>query len=167
MQQAYPYGPDTKITKLECVGHVQKRVGSRLRKILQDHKGEVLADGKKLNGKGRLTAAVINKLQNSFGLAIRQNSEKIYPLKKAVFASLFHNSDLDAVKRHQFCPKGNDSWCKWRRQEDKKVKPVFIPKLSIPVSVFEKILPVFRDLAKMMIFQTNAFTGKPKMLMKL
>lgn len=28
-----PYGVDVNITKLECVGHVQKRLGSRLRRM--------------------------------------------------------------------------------------------------------------------------------------
>lgn len=30
---AQPYGPDFLVEKLECCGHVQKRMGSRLRKL--------------------------------------------------------------------------------------------------------------------------------------
>lgn len=33
-----PYGNDFKITKLECVGHVQKRMGSRLRRLKSAYK---------------------------------------------------------------------------------------------------------------------------------
>ena len=40
--------------KLECVGHIQKRLGSRLRNLKHKMKGP-LADGKILRGKGRLT----------------------------------------------------------------------------------------------------------------
>ena len=148
VRQAFPYGQDIEIKKLECVGHIQKRVGTHLRKLLQDHKREILADGKKLSGKGRLTSAVINKLQNYFGLAIRQNTDKMYPMKKAVFASLFHNADLVDEKRHQFCPQGKQSWCRWRRQQDHNGHPTFKPKLSIPLAVYDKVLPVFRELAK-------------------
>lgn len=35
-----PYGPDVNIEKAECVGHVQKRMGSRLRKLLEKCKGD-------------------------------------------------------------------------------------------------------------------------------
>ena len=38
IQEASPYGPNVTINKLECVGHVQKRVGTRLRKLVQDKK---------------------------------------------------------------------------------------------------------------------------------
>lgn len=51
------------ITKLECVGHVQKRMGSRLRRLIQKSKGQKLSDDKRLSGKNRLTDAVIYKIQ--------------------------------------------------------------------------------------------------------
>ena len=35
-----------------------------------------LVDGKTLSGKCRLTDIVINKLQNYFGIAVRQSTEK-------------------------------------------------------------------------------------------
>ncbi|GFX81198.1 uncharacterized protein TNCV_1911901 [Trichonephila clavipes] len=53
------YGKDS-VTKLECIGHIQKRVGTRLRKLKSRNKG--------LGGKGKLTDGLINKLQNYFGL---------------------------------------------------------------------------------------------------
>ena len=49
--------------KLECVGHVQKRLGTRFRKLGNENKHEILCDGKNL-GKGRLTDKIINKMQN-------------------------------------------------------------------------------------------------------
>ena len=51
---AKPYGDDVVINKGECIGHVQKRVGTRLRNLKKIYK-EVLSDGKKLGGAGRLT----------------------------------------------------------------------------------------------------------------
>ena len=70
--------------KDECVGHVQKRVGTRLRKIAKDYRKEepvvdkkgnpVMKDGKqvkkiiKISGKGKLTDTVINSMQNFYGL---------------------------------------------------------------------------------------------------
>ena len=53
-----PYSGVT-VQKLECVGHFQKRVGARLRKLKSEIKGK-LSDGKPLTGKGPLTEKVIN-----------------------------------------------------------------------------------------------------------
>ena len=38
---AAPYG-DTPIQKLECVGHVQKRMGTRLRNLVQEMRGKTI-----------------------------------------------------------------------------------------------------------------------------
>lgn len=67
-----PYGPDIKIEKIECVGHVQKRMGTRLRTLKKSKKG-VLEDGKTIGGKGRLTDKQEDKLQVYYGNAIRAN----------------------------------------------------------------------------------------------
>ena len=61
------------VEKEECVGHVQKRMGSSLKTFKTDHKGKRLADGKPVGGKGRLTESVTNSMQNYYGLAIRNN----------------------------------------------------------------------------------------------
>ncbi|GFV08003.1 uncharacterized protein TNCV_4785341 [Trichonephila clavipes] len=45
IKEAKVYG-DTEVEKLECVGHVQKRMGTRLRNILKMSKGIKLSDGK-------------------------------------------------------------------------------------------------------------------------
>ena len=54
VKEMNPY-EDVDIEKLECVGHVQKRVGSRFRKLVQAHKGKKLSDDKGISGAGRLT----------------------------------------------------------------------------------------------------------------
>ena len=103
------------VEKLESVGHIQKRLGSRLRNLKQTMKGP-LADGKTLGGKGHLTDKVIDKLQNYFGIAIRQSIRNtIYQLKKTIGAVLFHCSEVaDLETRHQMCPRTADSWCKYQ-----------------------------------------------------
>ena len=60
-----------------------------------------------------------HKPQNYFGIAIRSNTDSVYAMKKCIFASLFHNSMLEVEKRHRFCPRGKDSWCKRRWQKRK------------------------------------------------
>ena len=34
-----PYGPDVEIVKEECIGHIQKRMGTRLRSLIAKTKG--------------------------------------------------------------------------------------------------------------------------------
>ena len=68
-----PYGEDGPVTKNECVGHVQKRMGTRLR---NKKKAE------KLGGKNRLTEAIIKKLTLYYGLAIRRNVDSVEGMKK-------------------------------------------------------------------------------------
>ena len=50
---------DVTVKKLECIGHIQKRVGTRLRKLRQNVKG--------IGGKEKVTNAVIDRLQNYYG----------------------------------------------------------------------------------------------------
>ena len=71
-----------KFEKLECIGHVQKRVGNRLRNLKKNVKG--------FGGRGRLTNNIIDKLQNYYSMAIRQNSGDLNAMRSATDASLFH-----------------------------------------------------------------------------
>ena len=79
---AYEVTPE----KLECIGHVQKRLGTRLRNIVKSYKGTKTP----ISGAKKLTEKIINSMQNFYGLAIRQNQDNIYEMKKAVGAILFH-----------------------------------------------------------------------------
>lgn len=54
-----PYN-DLTLLKKECVGHVQKRMGSRLRNLKKE---------KKTGGRGKLTAKLIDELSIYYGLA--------------------------------------------------------------------------------------------------
>ena len=60
--------------KRECIGHIQKRVGNRLRKLKQE-----VSD---LGGAGKLTDSMVDRLKNYHGVAIRNN----------VGAVLFHRA---------------------------------------------------------------------------
>ena len=57
-----PYG-DKSITKIECVGHVQKRMGTALRKLKSAKGKQKLSDRKTIDGAGILTGALIDKRQ--------------------------------------------------------------------------------------------------------
>ena len=109
-----PYG-HIDIRKLECVGHVQKRLGTRCRSLRDSLKKQKLSDGKSISGRGKLTEKAINTFQNYFGMAIRQNTGNLYQMKKCVWAVLYHNTTIsDESERHKFCPREANSWCLWQ-----------------------------------------------------
>ena len=79
-----PYG--NKIPeKLECVNHVQKRMGTRLRRRKQELSKTPLSDGKTI--RGRLLDNTINQLSEYYGQAIRSNENNLDGMKKAVCAT--------------------------------------------------------------------------------
>lgn len=140
-----PYGDDFIPEKWECLGHVQKRLGTRLRNFRKEQRHKVLTDGKKIAGKGRLTDKVINTLQNYFGMAIR-SSKELYQMKKAIGAVLWHCTDLPETQRHMFCPQSADSWCKWQKNKLNGTSNVK-SKVNLPVAIKNIIEPIFRDLS--------------------
>ncbi|GFU82855.1 uncharacterized protein TNCV_266521 [Trichonephila clavipes] len=81
-----PYEDSVPIEKIECVGHIQKRMGSRLRKLKALWGEKKLSDGKTIGGKGRLTHAIISKLTTFYGNAIRVNSHNVNEMRQAVWA---------------------------------------------------------------------------------
>ena len=99
-----PYADyDVTPVKLECVGHVQKRLGTRLRNKIKEYKGTATP----LSGRGKLTESIINSLQNFYGKAIRENTNKLYLMKKSVGAILWHCTEFaDGNYRHRFCLQG-------------------------------------------------------------
>ncbi|GFW73199.1 uncharacterized protein TNCV_484251 [Trichonephila clavipes] len=88
-----PYGEDITVSKIECVGHVQKRMGTRLRKLKQ--MSSKLSDGKSIGGKGRLTDRMIDLITTYYGNAIRQNKTCLSDMRKAVWAVYFHIRSSD------------------------------------------------------------------------
>ncbi|GFS70718.1 uncharacterized protein TNCV_498071 [Trichonephila clavipes] len=82
-----PYGDDYLIQKIECVGHVQKRMG-------------------------RLTDSLIDKLAHYYGNAIRCNSTSVKEIRKAIWAVWGHSCSTDDEPMHWFCPTNPNTWCK-------------------------------------------------------
>ncbi|GFW05082.1 uncharacterized protein TNCV_598761 [Trichonephila clavipes] len=80
-----PYGDDHLIQKIECVGHVQKRMG-------------------------RLTDSLIDKLAHYYGNAIRCNSTSVKEMRKAIWAVWGHSCSTDDEPMHWFCPANPNTW---------------------------------------------------------
>ncbi|GFU63431.1 uncharacterized protein TNCV_44771 [Trichonephila clavipes] len=114
--ESKPY-KDVNIEKLECVGHVEKRMGTQLRALKLKLKGKKLEDKKSLGGRNRLTDAEIDKLQRYYGLAIRNNSGNLSAMKQAIWAIFFHKISTDLNPQHGLCPLVDDSWCGYNRSK--------------------------------------------------
>lgn len=82
------------VMKKECVGHVQERV--------KEKKG--------MGGKGTLAHVMTDKLQNYYGIAIRNNPENLA-------ASLFHCASSTNNNWHQYCRPEGESSCMVRFQD--------------------------------------------------
>lgn len=139
-----PY-ENIEVTKLECIGHIQKRMGTRLRRLCKDKKGNKLEDGKGIRGKGRLTDSVIDELQSYYGKAIRDNVNNLEAMHKAVWAIYFHRSSTNSKPNHGLCPMGEKSWCKYNRSEESRAS--YKHKNSLPEAIIKAIKPVFQDLS--------------------
>ena len=91
---------------MACVGHIQKRLGKRLRdlkkKTFVDDSGQVRKI--KWGGTGRLTESVINSLSVYFGGAIRNFPGDVDGMFRAIWAVFHHSISDDEQHDHQFFP---------------------------------------------------------------
>lgn len=159
VSNSMPYGPDEVIKKLECVGHIQKRMGTRLRKLKEKKRGVELADGKKLGGKNRLTDAAIQKLQIFYGLAIRRNTKSVEDMRTAVWAIYFHVQSTNAKPTHNLCPKDEDTWCKFNQSLRTKEHYDHQKHFHLPEAVMLEMKPIFRDLSETSLLE-KCLSGK-------
>lgn len=86
-------------------------------------KGRKLADGKGVGGKGRLTDKLIDRIQNYYGNAIRENSGHLQGMResiKAIQCHMVEDTSMPLEKQHRHCPKGKSTWCKfWADKQNK------------------------------------------------
>ncbi|XP_036148055.1 uncharacterized protein LOC118647367 [Monomorium pharaonis] len=136
-----PYGDDTSIIKKECIGHVQKRMGHRLRECKKKNKN--------LGGKNKLTGKMIDKLTVYYGLAIRRNCDSTNKMRDAIWATYYHYSSTDEHPQHSKCPTGVDSWCAWQCASAKGELASFKHDYNaLPKDVLDAIEPIYKDLSK-------------------
>ena len=130
-----PYG-DIPIIKKECIGHVQKRMGRRLRECKKKNKG--------LGGRDKLTGTMIDKLTVYYGLAIRRNCHSVEKMTNAIWATYLHYS-----YDHSKCPIGVESWCSWQCAAAKDELEEFrYDYKALPQEVLHAIKPIYTDLTK-------------------
>jgi hypothetical protein len=139
-----PYGEDVSITKLECVNHCHKRMGTALRKAKNE---------KKLGGKGpgRLTEEKCVRLQNYYKFAILNNIDNIEDMRNAIWATLMHCQSTDDTPNHQLCPDGEDSWCFYKSAQAKGEEPIphieGVKRTALCPSVAEALIPLYTKMS--------------------
>ncbi|GFX73082.1 uncharacterized protein TNCV_1704841 [Trichonephila clavipes] len=115
-----PYGDDYLIQKIECVGYVQKRMGTRLRKLILVYSKKKLSDGKTIGGKGNAES----HLGCVWG----------------------HSCSTDDEPMHWFCPTNPNTWCKYNAAINNNLQN-YKHKPSVAKAVRDVIKPVFADLS--------------------
>lgn len=128
------YG-DVEVAKKECVGHYQKRVGTRLLNLKKRTGGKVLKE---------LTKPIIDKLQNYFGIALRSNTESVDAMQKALFASFLHIASSEANNWHDNC---DESWCQYKR-DLKNSTNLYKSGKGLSPNVVKLVRPIYIDLMK-------------------
>jgi len=152
---AKPYGDNFEINKKECVGHVQKRMGTRLRNLVKNTVEETKTKAgktirkKSLSGKGKLTGKLIDKLTVYYGLAIRRNNDSAQKMKDAIWATYFHYNSTDENPQHEKCPSGPESWCPWQRASAMNTLSSFKHDYDpLPSDISSAIKPIYEELSK-------------------
>ena len=143
-----PYGEDVEIIKHECVGHIQKRMGTALRKLKKS--GIVDENGQLVKFKCRLTNNAITALNVYYGGAIRNNKDDIDGMVQAIDASFLHSMSTDEHPMHMKCPEHNPpdkiSWCRFKVAAYENSTPEPHNPL-LPRDLAKYVRPVYQRLA--------------------
>ncbi|GFX76446.1 uncharacterized protein TNCV_2129971 [Trichonephila clavipes] len=143
LQRTAPYS----IEKVECVGHIQKRMGARRRKLKTMNRGKKVSDGKSISGKNRLTDKFIDTITTYYGNAIRQNNSSVSDMRQAIWVIYCHYRSTDEEPMHHFCPIGNTSWCKYQKAVATNSASLFKHKNIVPIAVMDEIKPIYAELS--------------------
>ena len=114
------YGERYIVSKEDCIGHIQKRMGAALRRFKKEKSGSRLSDGKSVGGKDCLTDAMIDKIQGYYGKAIRSHIASLdgmYEASWAIYHQVVMDSNKSLEKQHEYCPIGKESWCTFNKDK--------------------------------------------------
>lgn len=134
-----PYD-DLDVCKKECIDHVQKRMGTRLRNLKKNVRG--------LGGRGKLTGKLIDELTIYYGLAIRRNTHSIKDMRQEIWATLYHKISTDTAPQHDRCPVGDNSWCSWQQAKARNKLHDYKHKPALSDEVFTAVKPIYEELSR-------------------
>ncbi|XP_050709396.1 uncharacterized protein LOC126994185 [Eriocheir sinensis] len=153
-----------RVVKEECINHVGKRLGTRLRKLKKETAVMTTTKTGKarrlsvLGGAKKLTDHVIDKLSFYYNSAIRRTARTtVEEMKQAIWQSFFHLSAKED-QHHALCPRGAQSWCfvkraeaEGKQPESHSTKSLYLA--SLPHEQLELVKGVYRDLASPTLLQ--------------
>ena len=153
------YGEGHQVMKLECISHIGKRMYKALDNLRKNHSGQKLKDGLGVGRKAsRLTGGengTVGRLSKYYRNAIYNNRDPsamyseagrergVEKMQKAVMAVLYHSvKQSDDSARHQYCPDGDQSWCKYKRDGSMEDKDHHLDGVFLDL-----LLPTFKRLS--------------------
>ena len=98
-------------------------------------------------GKGKLTDRIIDRLQNYYGIAIRNNVGSLSDMKRAINASLMYCASSKERNLQTYCPEGADSWCGFNRDITNRTN-LFKPGPGLPVEIIAELKPIYGRLSE-------------------
>ncbi|XP_076456280.1 uncharacterized protein LOC143290587 [Babylonia areolata] len=132
------------VTKLECINHAHKQMGTALRKLAKEER----LGGR---GTGRLTEKKCDMLQDYYGNAIRSNTNNIDNMRRAIWAGLYHSMSTDEEPHHRQCPQGPESRCFYQRALAHGEQPGshkdHASSTFVSIDVTHKMIPVYRCMS--------------------
>ena len=154
LNESQVYGSDVEITKLDCVNHVHKRMGTGLRNLVKKSphvKG----------GSGGLTAGMITKLSSYYRKHIMDHTTSskdpndinnaVKKMQINILASLHHSvANKNPNEQHKFCFDENVNWCTYKKdlqnpQSNSNTKQK--EKNKLPESFLQPMLPLYTRLS--------------------
>ena len=136
--------PGVEVEKHKCVGHVQKRVGTRLRNLK--------INVKNTGGTGKLTDKILDRLQNYYDIADLQS------MTRAIHASIFDVSSSKENNWHVHCPDGESSWCAYQ-PDIETGQSRYKPGNGLPLSVIKHVESTFADLVNINSLALSSWTN--------
>lgn len=69
-------------------------------------------------------------------------------MKTTIWATFKHKCSTDALPQHDYCPRGEKSWCTWRVAEAAGTLPTYHHKPALTPQVQAAIKPVYESLSE-------------------
>ena len=89
---------------------------------------------------------MIDRLQDYYGITIRQNKNDLKNMQAAVRATLFHVASSKENNWHYpHCPEGKDSWCKFH-QDGANGTSKYKPGPGLKLDIIMKLKSIFAEL---------------------
>lgn len=136
-----PYGSRIQITKMECFGHVLKRMENRRRSYKKKNSKILLNDSKRIGDLGSMADAAINTIQwprNMEKFSQRNNGNEM-----GNWSLYFHLGSTDNEPEHNLCSTDKNTWCKYHKSKQDVYLFKYNKHTDLPVAVLQDIKSVF------------------------